>query len=279
VFIDGEQRPAAAALAREGVGPYELELEEGLALINGAPLAAALSADVLRRCERLLAQATVIGALTASLMGASWRPYSIRVADAKGDPGQCHVAGELAAFCADDDDFNADELQPPVSLRVLPQVHGAAHDVIAQLRMQVRRELGAVTDSPLYIDATTDESAGFCPTGNLHSQALSLALDSAAIAMTQVAALSEKRLHRLLDARFSGLPEQLAADAASGGSGLVLAAQVRRRPVRREPFAGCPGIDPRRRHVVGPGGLPGVHRPRRQQAGRAARQPGADPGL
>ena len=78
-----------------------------------------------------------------------------------------------------------------------------------------------MTDSPLYLDASGGEPAGFYPSGNFHSQALTLALDAAAIAMAQVAALSEKRLHRLLDARFSGLPEQLAADGADGGSGLV----------------------------------------------------------
>ena len=108
-----------------------------------------------------------------------------------------------------------------MSLRVLPQVHGAAHDVIDHLRAQVDREMGAVTDSPILLDAAGDEPAGFYPTGNFHSQALSLALDAAAIAMAQVAALSEKRLHRLLDSRFSGLPDQLAADAERGGSGLV----------------------------------------------------------
>ena len=106
-----------------------------------------------------------------------------------------------------------------MSLRVLPQVHGAAHDVVAHLRAQVDRELRAVTDSPILLDAAGDEPAGFYPTGNFHSQALSLALDAAAIAMAQVAALSEKRLHRLLDSRFSGLPDQLAAYVSEAGAG------------------------------------------------------------
>ena len=222
VFVAGNAVPAAAALADAGVEPYQLELKEGLALINGAPLAAALGAEALNRCEELLDAATIAGALTASLVGASWRPYSKRVAEAKGDAGQRLVAARLAALGAGAGaGVSADRPQAPVSLRVLPQVHGAAHDVVAHLGEQVRGELRAVTDSPLYLDAAGGEPAGFYPTGNFHSQALSLALDGAAIAMTQVAALSETRLHRLLDARFSGLPDQLAADAATGGSGLV----------------------------------------------------------
>ena len=220
VFVDGHRRPAEEALAGRGVAPYELSLKDGLALINGAPLAAALGADALARCELLLDQATVVGALTAALMGVSWRPYARRVADLKGDPGQRLVATRLAAF-APGRDAHTGSHQAPVSLRVLPQVHGAAYDVIAHLRAQVDRELRAVTDSPILLDAVGEEPAGFYPTGNFHSQALSLALDAAAIAMAQVAALSEKRLHRLLDSRFSGLPDQLAADAERGGSGLV----------------------------------------------------------
>ncbi len=221
VFVDGGHRAAAAALAADGVEPYVLERKEGLALINGAPLAAALGADALRRCDRLLEQATLIGALTAALMAVSRRPYSVRIAELKGDPGQLHVTRRLAALLDTGAAIEADQPQPPVSLRVLPQVHGAVHDVLAHLRLQVQRELRAVTDSPLYLEASDGEPAGFYPSGNFHSQALTLALDAAAIAMTQVAALSEKRLHRLLDARFSGLPEQLAADGAVGGSGLV----------------------------------------------------------
>jgi histidine ammonia-lyase len=220
VLVDGERRPASAGLADDGAAPYELLLKEGLALINGAPLAAALGAEALRRCEALLEHATLIGALTTALMGASWRPYSRRVAAAKGDPGQHVVTARLAAL-ATGGDAASNGKQAPVSLRVLPQVHGAAHDVVTLLRSHVDRELRAVTDSPLFLDAADDEPAGFYPTGNFHSQGLSLALDAAAIAMAQVGALSEKRLHRLLDGRFSGLPDQLAADASRGGSGLV----------------------------------------------------------
>ena len=95
---------------------------------------------------------------------------------------------------------------------MLPQVHGAAGDVVERVEEQVARELRAVTDSPLYLGADGDEPEGFYPSGNFHAQALSFELDALAIAFAQVGNLSEKRLHRLLDSRFSGLADQLARD-------------------------------------------------------------------
>lgn len=218
VLEGGEPTPAAAALARRGAAPYELQLKEGLALINGAPLGPALAASLAIRAGALLEQATLLGALAAALMGVPARPYSRRIGRLKGDPGQELVHARLAQLAGDAPEEGP---QAPVSLRVLPQVHGAAHDQLAQLVGQVERELRAVTDSPLYLGAEDGEPEGFYSSGNFHSQALSVILDALAIAFAQVGSLSEKRLHRLLDNRFSGLPEQLSAGPERGHCGLV----------------------------------------------------------
>jgi histidine ammonia-lyase len=211
VVEDGAAVSAADALARRGVPPFEPDLKEGLALVNGAPLAPALAAWLAGRCRALLDHATLAGALTAALAGSSLRPYSRRIGRLKGDPGQERVHARLAELHAGAADWT-DGLQGPVSFRVLPQVHGAVLDLVDQLDAQVARELRAVTDSPLYLGAGGDEPEGFYPSGNFHSQALSLGLDALAIGFAQVGNLSEKRLHRLLDHRFSGLADQLASD-------------------------------------------------------------------
>ena len=113
-----------------------------------------------------------------------------------------------------------DALQAPVSFRVAPQVHGAAHDALESVRAQLARELRAVTDGPVFLPAGDGEPEGLYPTGGFLARGDHAAPRRLAVALTQVTNLLEKRLHRLLDARFSRLPEQLAADPGRQ-SGLV----------------------------------------------------------
>ena len=219
VIEDGEPVAAAAALARRGAAPYEPGVKEGIALVNGAPLAPALAVWLTARCHVLLGHATLAGALSAALAGCSLRPYARRVGALKGDPGQAQVHAALLALHAGAPDFS-DRPQAPVSFRVLPQVHGAVLDLLEHVDAQVARELRAVTDSPLYLEADGEEPAGLYPSGNFHAQALALQLDALAVAFAQVGNLAEKRLHRMLDGRFSRLPDQLASDPGRQ-SGLV----------------------------------------------------------
>jgi len=218
---DGVEVSAVEALARRGVAPYEPDLKEGIALVNGAPLAPALAAWLASRCRALLEHATFAGALTAALAGGSARPYSRRIGRLKGDPGQERVHARLAELHGDAADWT-DAPQAPVSFRVLPQVHGAALDLVDQLDAQVARELRAVTDSPVFLGAEDGEPAGFYPSGNFHAQAICFGLDALAIGFAQVGNLSERRLHRLLDRRFSGLADQLAVDPGRQ-SGVIFA--------------------------------------------------------
>ena len=193
---------------------YSLGPKEGIALINGAPLAPALGVPLLARGQSLLEQATLCGAASIAVTGASARPYVARIGELKGDPGQLEIHRRLVRLLAPSGEQLSDARQAPVSLRVIPQVHGAALGALEQLRGQLDRELRAVTDSPVLL------ADGLYPTGNFHAQALTLLLDSGAIALTQVLNLLEKRLHRLMDSRFSGLPDQLTPDPGRR-SGLV----------------------------------------------------------
>jgi histidine ammonia-lyase len=205
VRVDGETVPAADALTGP---PYEPQLKEGIALVNGAPFAPAQAAPLVWRAQALLEQAVVSAAFSAAVIGASARPFSPRVGRLKGDPGQQRVHERLATLLPD----FSDRPQAPVSFRVGPQVLGAVADVVDAAERQLARELRAVTDSPVFLAAADGEPEGFYPTGNYQAQALAFALDGLATAFAQLANLSEKRLHRVMDARFSGLPEQLALD-------------------------------------------------------------------
>ncbi len=220
VLEDGERVPAAAALAARGAEPYEPGLKEGLALVNGAPFAPALALDLVERARPLLEHATLAAALATALVGASSRPFSTRIGRLKGDPGQLAVHERLVELLGGGD--WADRPQAPVSLRVVPQVHGAVLDVLESVERGLEREVRAVTDSPLYLPEAGGEPEGFYPSGNFHAQALAFGLDTLAIAFAQLGNLAEKRLHRLLDARFSGLSEQLAVEPGRQTGAAVL---------------------------------------------------------
>lgn len=202
---------ASSALEERGLAPYEPLPKEGGALLNGAPFATALGIHLGDRCRALLEQAHVDAALAIELVGASTRPYSRRIGVLSRNPAQQHVHERLLALLEGGRAFE-DKLQAPASFRVVPQVHGAVLDQIESFEAWLEQALGAVTDSPLILAADGDEPAGAYPSGAFHAASVALALDSLAIGVAQLTNLLEKRLHRLLDARFSGLPEQLAVD-------------------------------------------------------------------
>src|SRR5437763_6402 len=150
----GERGPAAEA---RGFSPYEPGLKEGVALGNGAPFAAPLAIHLVDRARPLLEHATVAAALAAALTGASSRPFSTRIGRLKGDLGQLRVHERLVELLCD----WSDRPQAPVSLRVVPQVHGAVLDVLDGMEAQLEREVRAVTDSPLSLPAAGGEPEGF----------------------------------------------------------------------------------------------------------------------
>ncbi len=263
VHVDGRIVPAASALAEAGRAPYELGAKEGIALINGAPLAPALAVPLLLRAEALLDHATLCGALTIALTGASVRPYAPRVSTLKPDPGQLAIHRRLWSLLEPTPDRLLDPRQAPISLRVIPQVHGAATEFLGHLRAQIERELRAVTDSPVYLPpsgvspedahpadhddpasrvAAGTEPEGLYSTGNFHAQYLVLLFAAATTALTQVVNLLEKRLHRLLDSRFSRLPDQLTPDPGRQSGVVVLHKQVL-------------GITAQARTLAAPGGV------------------------
>jgi histidine ammonia-lyase len=205
VVDEGQAVAARDALARRGVEPYLPLPKEGVALVNGSPFATALALHHADAAGRALEHATRAAALSAWATGAPTRAWSPRVARLSGGEGAERVAEQLVALHASPHDAT----QPPVSLRVVPQVHGALLDALERLRGVGVARLAAVTDSPLVLAAGDDEPAGLYPSGAFHALDVALALEAATVAVVHVVNLAEKRLHRLLDSRFSHLPDQL----------------------------------------------------------------------
>jgi histidine ammonia-lyase len=211
-WVEGLRLPGARALERVGLRSTVLEPKEGLALVNGTQAMAAVGSLALLRAERLADLADLAGAMTLEGLKGSHRLFLPEIQEVRGQPGQIAAAAHLRALLADSP-LNAShqgpechKVQDPYSLRCMPQVHGAARDGIAFCRGALSREVNAATDNPLVFAQKSDIVSG----GNFHGQPVSLALDVLAIAASQLATISERRVEQLVNPSLSGLPPFLA---------------------------------------------------------------------
>jgi histidine ammonia-lyase len=216
---DGPFMPGGEAMKRAGVTPVALEAKEGLALINGTQYMTSLGVLALLDAERLARISDVAGAMSLEALKGSSRPFDPRLQAARPHPGQATVAGNLRAMLAESEIMESHKhcgkVQDAYSLRCMPQVHGATRDALAWVRSVLEREVNSVTDNPSVFLAA-DGSADIISGGNFHGQPLALALDLAAMAVAELANISERRVEQLVNPALStGLTPFLAP-----GSGL-----------------------------------------------------------
>jgi histidine ammonia-lyase len=198
-FYEGERLPGRDALARAGIEPLELEVKEGLALLNGTQAMGAVGALALHRAERLTRLADVAGAM--SLEGLKGTPVAFdeRIHAARPHAGQVAVASHLRSLMEGSEIRqshldNDPRVQDAYSLRCMPQVHGAVRDALKHARGIVEIETGSATDNPL-VFADGDVLSG----GNFHGAPLALAFDYAAIALTDLISITERRIDRVVN--------------------------------------------------------------------------------
>jgi histidine ammonia-lyase len=221
---DGPQgRPAGEVLAEHGIEPLELAPKEGLSLVNGTEPMQALLAFSVRDAELLVAAADVACAMSIEALLGTDRPYDERVQVIRPHPGQLDSAANLRALLAGSALMASHRnsrhaVQDAYSLRCAPQVHGAVRDVLDYARRVLETELGAIVDNPVIVP-----DGEVMTTGNFHGEPLAFAADMLAIAVSELASISERRVDRMLDPAFSrGLPPFLAPDAGTN-SGYMLA--------------------------------------------------------
>jgi histidine ammonia-lyase len=216
-------RPAAQVLAEHGITPLQLAPKEGLSLVNGTEPMQALLAFSIIDAGMLVRAADVACALSIEALLGHARPYDERVQALRPHPGQLDSAANLRALLAGSplmashrDSRHA--VQDAYSLRCAPQVHGAVRDVLAYARGVLEIELGSVVDNPVVA-----RDGEVMISGNFHGQPLAFAADMLAMALAELASISERRVDRMLDPAFSrGLPPFLAPDAGTN-SGFMLA--------------------------------------------------------
>jgi histidine ammonia-lyase len=207
-FVDGEKLPGGEALGRRGIAPLRLEVKEGLALLNGTQAMAAVGALALCRAERLARAADAAGALTLEALRGTPVAFDERIHRARPQYGQEDVAEHLRELLAGSEIrkshvFDDPRVQDAYSLRCMPQVHGAVRGALRHAREVVEVETGSATDNPLVFEGTGEVLSG----GNFHGAPLGMAFDFAAIALADLASISERRIDRLVNPDLNeGLP-------------------------------------------------------------------------
>ncbi len=196
----GERVPGGEALRRAGIDPVKLEVKEGLALLNGTQALAAVGALALHRALRLTRLADVAGAMALEALRGTPVAFDERIHAARPHPGQIEVAAHLRELLRESEIRqshleNDPRVQDAYSLRCMPQVHGAVRGALAHAREIVETETGSATDNPLVFSETGEVISG----GNFHGAPLALAFDYAAIAVTDLMSISERRIDRLIN--------------------------------------------------------------------------------
>ena len=198
---------ASDVLKQHDLEPLQLQPKDGLALINGTQLMAAYGAYVLEKSLQLVKLADVLAAMSLEALQGSVKPFDARIHGVRPHPGQQRVAHNVRSLLLDSEILeshrNCGKVQDPYSLRCVPQVHGACRDGLDHARGVIEVELNAVTDNPLVFD-NGDVISG----GNFHGEPLALVLDFAAIALAELASISERRTYLLLKGH-DGLPTLL----------------------------------------------------------------------
>jgi histidine ammonia-lyase len=209
----GAVQSGASALAAVGLQPVTLGPKEGLALINGTQPSTAVAALACASAEVLAKSADIAAALSLDVLRGSVRPLDPRIHEARPHEGQRTSAANMLALLSGSGINKSHEhcgrVQDAYSLRCAPQVHGAVRDALAFARRTLTVEANGGTDNPMVFAEDEEIISG----GNFHGAPVAIAADLLAIAVTQLATISERRSDRLVNPALSGLPAFLTPDS------------------------------------------------------------------
>jgi histidine ammonia-lyase len=230
-FHKGERMAGGEALRRAGLEPIVLAAKEGLALLNGTQAMTAVGGLAVARARRLVRLADLAGAMSLEALMGTPAAFDERIHQARPHAGQIAAAAHLVRLLADSEIREAhrehdSRVQDAYCLRCMPQVHGAIRDVLAHVAGVLEIEAGSATDNPLVFQQSsskTQNGGAVLSGGNFHGAPLAYAFDYAAIALTDLCGITERRIDRLLNPDINeGLPAFLSPDPGLS-SGFMIA--------------------------------------------------------
>lgn len=219
VRYKGEIMKTEVALEKEQLSYLSLAAKEGLALLNGTQFMSSYAVWSLMASKRLLAWADVISAMSADAFLAKDEPFRHSIHRVRPHKGQIDTAKRMLDLLNGSElqQQHKEQVQDPYSFRCIPQVHGASKDVIENIMKIVETEINSVTDNPIVFHDDDAILSG----GNFHGQPLALNMDFLAIALAELANISERRTYLLISGQ-RNLPPFLAPNAGVN-SGFMIA--------------------------------------------------------
>ncbi len=203
--------------------PAKLKAKDGLALINGTAVMAALGSLALYESKRIVKISDIATALTLEAVRGTKRAYDPDISSLKPQPGQLLVSDNLTLLLKEVSEIahsheDCGKVQDPYSLRCVPQVHGAVRQTLNHAEEVLNVEINSVTDNPLiFVDKKKVVSGG-----NFHGEALALCMDYLAMGISEIANISERRVEKMMNPTFSDLPPFLIKESGLN-SGLMIA--------------------------------------------------------
>lgn len=210
-YYKGKLISGSEALKQAGLTPVELSGKDALALTNGTQVMTALGALAIYDSENLLTAANMAASLTFEAFRGITAALDPRIQEVRPHQGQADVARFIKRMVEGSSSVNTrpNDVQDPYTLRCVPQVHGAVADAIAHVRREVEIEMNSVTDNPVVFPDSGEVISG----GNFHGEPIALNMDFLAIAISELADISERRTERLVNPQLSGgLPAFLVKD-------------------------------------------------------------------
>lgn len=209
VLYEGRIRPASEVLTEKGWAPLRLVSKEGLALLNGTQFMSSHAVYAILKARRLSRLADKIGALSLDVFDGRIEPFGDEVNAVRPHPGQLATARAVRSHLEGSQMIcrPKQHVQDPYSFRCMPQVHGAVKDTLEYVSSVIETEVNSPTDNPtIFPDEDIIVSAG-----NFHGEPIALPMDFLAVAVSELANISERRIYRLISGN-RGLPSFLVAN-------------------------------------------------------------------
>lgn len=223
VVYDNKTVKSDFAIDQINKQPAKLKAKDGLALINGTAVMAALGSLALYEADRIVKIADIATALTLEAVRGTKRAYDPDISSLKPQPGQVDVANNLTTLLSEESEISKSHIdcgkvQDPYSLRCVPQVHGAIRQTLKHAHDVLKVEINSVTDNPLiFVDKNKVVSGG-----NFHGEAVAMCMDYLAMGMSEIGNISERRVEKMMNPTFSDLPAFLVKESGLN-SGLMIA--------------------------------------------------------